>query len=135
MVCVEVITPEVEIIEPVASGEKFMVPELTVNPVPAVMVVPATRLPVVVNEVTVGLLLRFTVTVDPEPLVLIFDPPSILRSPEDGAAVPEFVVKVVAIELPVFRLRELGPALKEIELSVEVSVANAGDAPVAPSNT
>ncbi len=76
-----IVPPEIEEF-PVA----LMPPVVAMSPVPAVT-----------DPETEGLLFRFTVTVDPDPLVFMLDPPCIVNALLEGVAVPESVGNEVEI--------------------------------------
>ncbi len=107
-----------------------MLPVVAVIPVPAVTVVPALS-----DPDTEGLLTKLIVKVLPAPVVLIFDPLGTFSTPATGVAVPEPVTNEFAVAPLVSKFKLFAPVVKVIVPPVEVSVANAGSAPVAPNNT
>ena len=108
-----------------------MLPAVEVIPVPAVIVVPAVSEPD-----TDGELFKFTVTVEPDPAVLIFEPPLMFNVPVTGIAVPELVTNEFAALLVV--AKSIVPALFVITtvLFADVIFAQTGAAPTpAPINS
>ena len=114
---VELPAPVVTVVPAVTEPEAFtlpdeaaMLPAVAVMPVPAVTVVPAeTVVPAVRDPLTDGELLKFIVTFDPEPAVVIFDPPTIPNVPPEGVTDVPLVLTRRATDEPVSKFKLCTP--------------------------